>query len=231
VKLSIREAFALEPTRDVRIGDRTYTVPPLTFGRFQDMIRCRLTAAMECIGAADLGSLGEAVTNLETIAAMAAVDVQPLFPLARTVVPGLVESDWQKATLLDVITLFAHFTLVHDWAFVAEETGILKPDTSAGPSAPEFEGALLLIARELGCRLDEPLNFRLEGFFVAVTAIRAKRRMEDEAREKDQREAEGWDGPRPAAEVLPVQKNPAAAASLDKLIADAEARAGESANG
>lgn len=232
MKLSIREAFALEPTVTVRVGGRDYAVPPLTFGRLDELVKAQRMTDLSAIASGDFlknmkGDSPEAVGR-----ALAYFPTEAFAPSAAAVIPGMTAEEWERhGTPFIVFDLLKFFVKAHDWRYISESM-FAKTDATSAASDIDLQTVILLMARELGCRIDEPLGFRAEGFFLAVEAIRGKRIAQEASREAAERQAEGWDGPRPADAVVPVQKNPEAAANMDRLIAEAEARrAQESAGG
>lgn len=229
MKLSIREAFDLTPIKEVKVGPRTYAVPPLTFGRLDELMRAA--------GHADLNALQAFKVDVSKPDPEAVGRSLVDFPLeefahaAAAVIPGLTAEDWREhATPFELVDVITFLTKTHDWEYLSEHLFGQRNVESDAPDVT-LEAALVLLSRSLGCKVTDLIEFRAEGFFACVDAIKEKGQLEAAAREKQEREAEGWTGPQPADQVVPVVKDPGKSAAMDALIADAEARAGESANG
>jgi hypothetical protein len=196
VKLSIREAFSLEPVLTVNVGGRDYQVPPLTFGRLDELIKAQKSTDLAAL---DTGAFLERIkdgTSPEAVGkALAHFPTEAFAPSAAAVIPGMTTEEWEKnGTPYVFFDLLKFFTGTHDWPYISESL-FAKSDADESASDIDLQTAILLMARELGCRIDEPLGFRAEGFFLAVEAIRGKRNAQEAARERAEREAEGWDGP------------------------------------
>ena len=233
MKLSIREAFALEPVLPVEVGGRSYAVPPLTFGRLDELVKAQRATDLSSFVAGDFVAQIKDGSPESVGRALAHFPTEAFAPSAAAVIPGMTAAEWERnGTPFVFFELLKFFVDVHDWPYIYESMFSKSDVESSRASDVDLQTAILLMARELGCAIHEPLEFRAEGFFLSVEAIRGKRNAQEAAQERAEREAEGWDGPRPAAEVVPVVKNPAASANMDRLIAEAEARkAQESANG
>jgi hypothetical protein len=224
VKLSIREAFTLEPVLNVTIGGAAYAVPPLTFGRFDELLkaaRAVTPAALDLRGFLErVGDTPEAVGR-----ALAYFPHEAFADAAAAVVPGMTREKWAEVgTPYAVLELLQFFSKVHDWAFIGEAMFGRRPGESEA-SDLDMQTAVLLMSRELGNRIGETLELRVEGFFVSAAAIRSKFDALEAAREKADREAEGWSPPQPAAEVVGVVKDPVAAARLGSILDQADAQA------
>jgi hypothetical protein len=238
VRLSLKAAFDLEPVLELRIGPwlqkRTYRVPPLTFGRFDELtrqlgllpqLRASLLAAAEKLKDIPSGPLSRAAMNSFVGRHLMLFPVSDFFPLAKAVVPGLKEKDWAQASLFDLNDLFLFFARTHDWSFIAEAMGFGQPRENACATDEEAYAALLGMAIETGQDLSYLLNLRVEAFFTTVVSLRLRHELLAEAREEVEHEAEGWTGPRPADQVLPFVKDPEKAANLQRLMEEADARA------
>ena len=232
MKLSLREAFALEPVLDVVIGARTYSVPPLTFGRLDELMKAQQGADVAALKNDDFLSRIKDGSAEAIGRALAYFPTEVFAPSAVAVIPGMTKEAWEKdGTPYVFLDLLRFFAAAHDWEYISENL-FGKKDAKSGASDLDLQTALLMIANELGTSIETPLGYRAEGFFVAVGAIKSRRIAQEEAQELAQREAEGWDGPQPAEQVVTVKKDPAAMANLDRLISEAEARkAQEDANG
>jgi hypothetical protein len=205
VKLSTREAFTLEPVATVKIGGTDFHVPPLTFGRLDELLGAVRKARLSSLTWFPTIPPG---TSAEEIGrALVDFPMEDWEPLALATVPGLTPEAWKKATPITVIDLVAHFMRVHDWEFLQENLGIGEEGSEA--TDLDFEAALLNIARALGTSIERPLEYRAEGFFVATNAIRGARAAQEAANEQLEAEADGWTGPRPIEELIPIVTAPA----------------------
>lgn len=231
MKLSLREAFALEPVLDVKVGERTYGVPPLTFGRLDELVKAQKDTDLAALKSEDFASRIKDGSAEAIGRALAYFPTEAFAPSAVAVIPGMTRDVWQKSgTPFIFLDLVRFFAATHDWGFISEMMfGRAGEKTEA--SNIDLQTAILMIAKELGCRIDEPLGFRAEGFFMAVDAIKSRRIAQEDAQEKAEREAEGWDGYRPVEQVIGVHKDPAAVAKLDKLAAEAVEPKAQAPNG
>lgn len=228
MKLSLREAFALEPLLKVELGGTAYTVPPLTFGRLDELLKAAAAGQLAQFSTADFVDKFVGGTSDEAVGrALAHFPTEAFAGAAAAVVPGLTAAEWTAhGTPYTVLELIGFFARVHDWAYIGDAL-YGKRDATDDVSDLDLQTAILLMARELGCRIDEPLGFRAEGFFMAAGAIRSKHQAQMDAAEQAEAKADGWDGARPADQVVPVQTDPAAAANLARLMADADARSAQ----
>lgn len=224
MKLSLREAFALEPALEVVIGGKSYTVPPLTFGRLDELLKAQRDTDLAALKNDDFVSRIKDGSAEAIGRALAYFPTEAFAPSAVAVVPGMTKEIWEKdGTPFIFLELLRFFAAAHDWSYIAESM-FGKTGEKSTASNLDMQTAILLIARELGCRIDEPLGFRAEGFFMAVEAIRGRRLAQEEEQERAEREAEGWEGFKPAEEALVVKKDPGAASNISRLIAEADAR-------
>jgi hypothetical protein len=164
--------------------------------------------------------------------ALAHFPVEAFAEAAAAAIPGMTVDAWlQDGDPYVLLELIGFFSKVHDWPFIKEALFGPKDDPEDDRAADlDLQTAVLLLARELGCRIDEPLGFRAEGFFMAAGAVKSRYAAQRDAQERAERQADGWDGPRPADQVVGAVKDPTAAANLARLMAEADAR-GDAPNG
>lgn len=227
--LALQDAFDLTATCDVEMGGRTYTVPPLTFGRFQKALAVGIPDLPEALKRLTPGP-ERTIESFEDLAKqMLDVGHEHFTAIACAVIPGLKPAVWKEhGDLLKVIVLFDFLKREHDWSYISQTLGFKKhAEKEPGPNPEEFTAVLLVLAHELGCRLPELLELRLEGFYMSVDAVKTRQRIREEAREKAEHEAEGWTGPRPIDEVIKPVRDPEHAARIAKLVEEADARANQ----
>lgn len=220
MRLSIREAFDLTVTQKVVIGGTDYHVPPLTFGRLDQLLGAQKHADLSALAAFKFGDVG---TPEEVGRALAHFPIEEFAGAAAAVVPGLTMDEWKANgdpfVFLSVLSFLAK---THDWPYIGEHL-FGKPESSDAADVT-MGTALVLLARALGCQITELLEFRAEGFFSCVDAMKEKRALDESAAERQESEADGWERHDPA-DVVPFAKDASRSSVLDALVSDAEKRA------
>lgn len=216
MRISFARAFDLTRTRTVRIGGTDYHVPPISFGRFQDLLRLDPELARKTLGSETIEEVAEVLTGLDAIERMSRLDVFPLFEHAAALVPGLEREHWRVATILDVIELFAFFSQEHDWRYVSEAIAFGKPREEDEPTVNMvgLADAMLRLAERLDCSMQELLAMRLEGFYLCIDALKDRKRQAEEE-EKDDREAR-FEGAVAAGEMAVMKLPKGTVTDLDR---------------
>ena len=150
----VADAWALEPIGSLRLGERDYAIPPLTFARFQRL-------------------LGLDAPGL--VQGMAGGDIAAAWPWAEVCMPGITRAEWEEhATKATVALAVLAFAKAHDWEFIGEAIRFGEPQEPGEklPTQIDVTSGLLAVAKQSGHRIEDLLAMRPEGFYLIVESIR-----------------------------------------------------------
>lgn len=212
-RFSSADAFDLRPIGTLRLGGVEYEVPPLTFGRFMQLLSFDMPQVMAAVGEIvrpDLDDV-ESLREPGTVASLAEV--------VEILVPGLPRAVWaEHAALVDVACLFTIMGRQHDWRFIADAIDFGKPAPVSERQARVEEGLLAFVQLFPGHTIEEMFGLRVEGFYRTMQAALERSKAAEQRPE--------FEAGAPREEVIPAEKNPEAVANLQALMAEAEKRAG-----
>lgn len=157
MRATVADAWSLVPIGELRLGERVFPVPPLTFARFQRLLTVDHAAATAQLAAHDAAAFAE---------------------IAAIVVPGITEADWREcASTLTALHLFALFVGAHDWTLIAEAIRLGEP-VEPGESIPTLQqitAGLIAVGKATGYTIEALTAMRVDGFYLLVDAIREER--------------------------------------------------------
>ena len=155
--VAVADAWSLEPIGELRLGERVFPVPPLTFARFQRLL---------------------GIDHAAIVAAMTGGGLAGAWPAVEACVPGVPRDLWEEEAMPpDVASLFLVFVKGHDWAFISDAIRFGEPpEPGEKPSTrAEVVGGLIAIARATGYTIEALNAMRVEGFYMLVEALRAEK--------------------------------------------------------
>lgn len=177
----LARSFDLRPLGEVILGGRTFSVPPLTFGRFNALLATDTAALVSHYAGLPETEKGEEMP----------FDPGPLTPLVVAVVPGLDAETWRKhATPQDAAKLFLLFAKGHDWQMIADaiDFGKLPEKGERPPSKGLVMAGLLALAQQSGVSVAELMDVRVEGFYSIAEGVKARNEMTRATAEPESRE-------------------------------------------
>lgn len=166
----LARSFDLRPLGEIRLGGRTFPVPPLTFARFQSLLS---TNAAELV--AHYAWLPDEELPFDPV---------PLTPLAVAVVPGLDAETWaEHATPQIAAMLFLLFAKGHDWQAISDAIGFGEPrkDGEKPPTQGLVMAGLLSLAQQSGTPVADLMELRVEGFYAIAAGVKARNEAMREA--------------------------------------------------
>ena len=205
MQATVADAWSLAPIGELRLGERVFPVPPLTFGRFQRLIGAepeKIAAALVVETPPARRTLAERGMDralrwsilhtprltrwLWRVVDLFGLGVRhvPVPEAARWVaicVPGVTEADWRKhGTQRHVAQLFLVFGRAHDWGFIADAIRLGEPldDGEQLPSLTEITAGLVAVGKATGYTIEALTEMRLDGFYRLVDALREQRAPE-----------------------------------------------------
>lgn len=160
MQATVADAWSLAPIGELRLGERVFPVPPLTFGRFQRLI-----------GADHSGATARLMEH----------DAAGFAEVAAIVVPGITEADWREhASTMTALHLFALFAEAHDWKFIADAIRLGEPleEGEEIPSLTQVTAGLVAVGKATGYTIEGLTGMRVDGFYLLVDALREQRAPE-----------------------------------------------------
>lgn len=168
----LQRAFDLTPGYELRLGPKVYPVPPLTLGRFMDLMACDWSLLSVALKAVQTPPSTEPLaTEPEKLAAqigksLAYFPTAAFAPLIVTVVPGVTSSEWEEhGTGTEFLRLYRYFGLTHDWLLICKAIGFGDPKAAPATRSTVTAALLSFCQRFPSESLEGLLNKRVEGFF------------------------------------------------------------------
>lgn len=213
--LPVGALFDMTPRLELTLGPKTYSVPPLTFGRWQRLVYAFLGADLvSAVNGARSGEIAVAVRD-------------SLAEAAAAVVPGLSPTEWKEhGKEAAIVALFDFFRDTHHWTFLKAMTGFgaQKEDTprdATPPGAADLFDSLLVVSRETGDGVADLLETRVEGVLLMMDHTRRKLAAIREAREAAGDESD-WvytpAGESTADSRMPATKDPEEYARISSFL-------------
>jgi hypothetical protein len=180
--LGLYDAGDLSPMLEIRLGEKTFPVPPLTLARFMKLTACNWSALLKGILGSKAPGVGEPMTDedVKNPRAFAAklgaslVDFPhvPFAPLIAAVVPGLTEKEWgEHGTPVVMLDLYYRFATAHDWKLIADAIGFGKPVEKAATGAT-IAGALMAFCQAYPFyKPEDLLAMRVDYFFLIRNGV------------------------------------------------------------
>lgn len=160
MRATVADAWSLAPIGELRLGERVFPVPPLTFARFQRLIGADHTAATARLVEHDAAAFAQ---------------------IATIVVPGITEADWREfASTKTALYLFALFVEAHDWKLIADAIRLGEPEEPGEdiPTLKQITAGLVAIGKATSYTIEALTAMRVDGFYLLVDAIRDAREAE-----------------------------------------------------
>lgn len=144
---------------------RSFPVPPLTLGRFLDLMSSDWQALAHGLLASDLVGAGSAQLAEFLGRQLAGIDHRAFGQLVVAVVPGLTREEWDAdGDVVSAFRLFNYIANVHDWKLIGRAIGWGDEDEET-PSRATVAHALVRMSSTTGYTVESLLSTRIEGFF------------------------------------------------------------------
>lgn len=157
MRATVADAWSLAPIGELRLGEKVFPVPPLTFARFQRLIGADHTAATARLVEHDAAAFAE---------------------IAAIVVPGITEADWREfASTKTALYLFALFVDAHDWKLISDAIRLGEPAEPGEdiPTLQQITAGLVSIGKATSYTIEALTEMRVDGFYLLVDALREDR--------------------------------------------------------
>lgn len=200
MRATVADAWSLAPIGELRLGEKVFPVPPLTFARFQRLIGAEPQAFVSAL--VDKVPTKTAAERLMARALRWTILYAPrltrylwklvdlfglgkqngrvpeLAGLVRICVPDVPEELWKThGAPIDAVNLFLTFGRGHDWSLISDAIRLGEPlePGETMPSQADFVGGLLAVAKATGYKVEELTEMRVDGFYLLVEALREQR--------------------------------------------------------
>lgn len=171
-QVPLQRAFDLTPGYELRLGPKVHPVPPLTLGRFMDLMACDWTLLRKALEVVKPPATSEAIAQEpEKLAAqigksLAYFPFEAFAPLILAAIPGVTEAEWREhGSGTEFLALYRYFGITHDWSLITKAIGF--GDSKAAPATRStVTAALLSFTRTFPSEsVQGLLGTRVEGFF------------------------------------------------------------------
>jgi hypothetical protein len=169
----LQRAFDLTPGYELRLGPKAHPVPPLTLGRFMDLMACDWSLLATALKAVQTPATDEAPAkdDPEKLAAqvgksLAYFPTEAFAPLIASVVPGVTEAEWKEhGSGTEFMFLYRYFGMTHDWFLIRKAIGFGDPKAAPATRSTVTAALLSFCQRFPSESLAGLLSMRVEGFF------------------------------------------------------------------
>lgn len=143
----------------------TRVVPPLTLGRFLDLMACDWQSLARGLLSADLIGAGSAQLAEFLGRQLAGIDHRVFGPLLVAVTPGLTLAEWDEGgNVPNAFRVLHYLANAHDWKLIGKAIG-WGDETEESPTRSTVAHALVRMSSTTGYTVEQLLATRVEGFF------------------------------------------------------------------
>lgn len=153
-------------------------MPPLTLGRFMDLMACDWSLLAVALKAVQSPATSEAPSpEPEKLAtqigkSLAYLPAEAFAPLVAAAVPGVTEADWKEHcsdpgfhALVEFMMLYRYFGTIHDWPLITKAIGFGDPKAAPATRSTVTAALLSFTQRFPSESVQGLLGTRVEGFF------------------------------------------------------------------